>query len=78
MGGEVHINGGRFNGLEVGDRLVMVDSRALPARMLHAGVAARLALAEVAQVDETESVLRQVAGPPLPEKPQGDWVAMPY
>lgn len=78
MGGEVHINGGRFNGLEVGDRLVMVDSRALPARMLHAGVAARLALAEVAQVDETESVLRQVAGPQLPEKPQGDWVAMPY
>ena len=78
MGGEVHINGGRFNGLEVGDRLVRVVSRALPARMLHAGVAARLALAEVAQVDETESVLRQVAGPQLPEKPQGDWVAMPY
>ena len=78
IGGEVHINGGRFNGLEVGDRLVMVDSRTLPARMLHAGVAARLALAEVAQVDETESVLRQVAGPQLPEKPQGDWVAMPY
>ena len=78
MGGEVHINGGRFNGLEVGDRHVMVDSRALPARMLHAGVAARLALGEVAQVDETEAVLRQVAGPQLPEKPQGDWVAMPY
>jgi len=77
-GGDVHINGGRFNGLEVGDRLVMVDSRALPARVLHAGVAARLALAEVARVDETESVLRQVAGPQLPEKPQGDWVAMPY
>ena len=77
-GERLHISGGRFNGLKVGDKLVLVDSRELPARVLHAGVAARLALAEVSEVADTESVLRQVAGPPLGDALASAWVAMPY
>ncbi len=77
-GERLHISGGRFNGLKVGDKLVLVDSRELPARVLHAGVAARLALAEVSEVADTASVLRQVAGPPLGDALASAWVAMPY
>ncbi len=77
-GPSLTISGGTANGLRVGDRLVLVDSRELPKRVLHAGVAQRLALATVSQVGMAQSSVRQVAGPTLPTPLVGDWVAMPY
>jgi hypothetical protein len=77
-GTSLTISGGTANGLRVGDRLVLVDSRELPKRVLHAGVAQRLALATVSQVGMAQSAVRQVAGPTLPAPLAGDWVAMPY
>tara|TARA_B110000503_G_scaffold80998_1_gene123892 strand:- start:56 stop:838 length:783 start_codon:yes stop_codon:yes gene_type:complete len=77
-GQSLTISGGTANGLRVGDRLVLVDSRELPKRVLHAGVAQRLALATVSQVGMAQSAVRQVAGPALPARLAVDWVAMPY
>ena len=77
-GADLLISGGSHNGLRVGDRLVLVDSRELPKRVLHAGVAKRLALAQVAQVGIGQSTVRQVAGPALPATADSAWVAMPY
>lgn len=77
-GADLVISGGSHNGLRVGDRLVLVDSKALPKHVLHAGVVKRMALAQVAQVGIGQSTVRQVAGPTLPAMAGGAWVAMPY
>ncbi|UFS56034.1 hypothetical protein LN050_09775 [Comamonadaceae bacterium M7527] len=77
-GADLVISGGSHNGLRVGDRLVLVDSRELPKRVLHAGVVKRLALAQVAQLGMGQSTVRQVAGPALPASADSAWVAMPY
>ena len=77
-GADLVVSGGSYNGLRAGDRLVLVDSRELPKRVLHAGVVKRLALAQVAQVGMGQSTVRQVAGPALPATADSAWVAMPY
>jgi hypothetical protein len=77
-GGDIVVGGGSYNGLREGDRLVLVNSRELPKRVLHAGVANRMALAQVAQAGKAQSTLRQVAGPTLTPAPGSAWVAMPY
>jgi hypothetical protein len=77
-GGDIVVGGGSYNGLREGDRLVLVNSRELPKHVLHAGVANRMALAQVAQAGKAQSTLRQVAGPPLTPAPGSAWVAMPY
>ncbi|MEY3036616.1 MAG: hypothetical protein RLZ34_1226 [Pseudomonadota bacterium] len=73
--GSLTLHVGQPSGLRLGDRVVLVNKRDIPAQVLHAGVASRMALAKVEAIDGQRSVLKQVAGPTLPA--QGDWVALP-
>ena len=74
-GGALTLHAGAPSGLRQGDRVVLVNKHDIPAQVLHAGVVSRLALAKVESIDGQRSLLRQVAGPPVPA--QGDWVALP-
>lgn len=67
---------GSRHGLRPGDRVLLMDRRHLPQRMLEAGAAQHLALAEVQQVGPRSARLRQLAGPALAGR--GDWVALPF
>jgi hypothetical protein len=70
------LNAGAAHGLRLGDRLLIMDRRHLPQRILEPGSTERLALAEVAQLGPRGARLRQLAGPALAGR--GDWVALPF
>lgn len=70
------IEAGASTGLRVGDRVLVVDRRSVPRRMLEPGVARLMAIAEVSRVASDHVRVRQVAGPDMPES--GDWVAFPF
>ncbi len=70
------LDAGAAHGLRLGDRLLIMDRRQLPQRILEPGSTDRLALAEVSQLGPRGARLRQLAGPPLAGR--GDWVALPF
>lgn len=69
---------GRDAGLEVGDRLVLTDSRHVPRRLLEAGAAPHLAMIEITAVHAGRSEARRIAGPGGSPDPSAQWVAMPF
>lgn len=76
--GQVMLMAGQDAGLRVGDRMVLVDGRLVPGRMLEADAAPHLALLEVQQVQAQRAQARQVAGPRLPLEGSQQWLAMPF
>jgi hypothetical protein len=76
--GQVMLMAGQDAGLRVGDRMVLVDGRLVPGRMLEADVSPHLALLEVQQVQAQRAQARQVAGPRLPPEGSHHWLAMPF
>jgi hypothetical protein len=76
--GQVMLMAGQDAGLRVGDRLVLVDGRLVPGRMLEADAAPHLALLEVQNVQAQRAQARQVAGPKLPLEGSQHWLAMPF
>ncbi len=76
--GQVMLMAGIDAGLRVGDRLVLVDGRHVPSRLLEAEAAPHLALLEVQRVQGQRAQARQVAGPRLAMDGSQDWVAMPF
>jgi hypothetical protein len=69
------LQAGAGSGLRAGDRVLLIDPAHIPSRMLEAGVAQHLALAQVVKVGHHRSELQQLAGPRLPN--QGAWLALP-
>ncbi len=69
------LQAGAGSGLRPGDRVLLIDPVHIPSRMLEAGVAQHLALAQVVKVGNHRSELLQLAGPRLPQ--QGAWLALP-
>ena len=69
------LQAGSGSGLRPGDRVLLIDPAHIPSRMLEAGVAQHLALAQVVKVGHHRSELLQLAGPRLPQ--QGAWLALP-
>jgi hypothetical protein len=69
------LQAGAGSGLRTGDRVLLIDPAHIPSRMLEAGVAQHLALAQVVKVGHHRSELLQLAGPRLPQ--QGAWLALP-
>jgi hypothetical protein len=69
------LQAGTGSGLRPGDRVLLIDPAHIPSRMLEAGVAQHLALAQVVKVGQHRSELLQLAGPRLPQ--QGAWLALP-
>jgi hypothetical protein len=69
------LQAGTGSGLRPGDRVLLIDPAHVPSRMLEAGVAQHLALAQVVKVGHHRSELLQLAGPRLPQ--QGAWLALP-
>ena len=69
------LQAGAGSGLRAGDRVLLIDPAHIPSRMLEAGVAQHLALAQVVKVGHHRSELLQLAGPRLPQ--QGAWLALP-
>ena len=76
--GLVTLMAGQDAGLRAGDRLVLVDGRHVPRRMLEADSAPHLALLEVQQVQGARAQARQVAGPKVPLDGAQNWLAIPY
>lgn len=66
---------GAAHGLQAGDRLLLVERRYLPDRLLEPGAVRALALVQVGQPSEAGTPLQWLAGP-RPVNP-GDWVALP-
>jgi len=76
--GQVLLMAGQDAGLRPGDRLVLVDARHVPRRLLEPESAAHLALLEVQQVQGQRAQARQVAGPRLSLDSAQNWLAMPF
>ena len=76
--GQVMLMAGHDAGLRPGDRLVLVDARHVPRRLLEPESAAHLALLEVQQVQGQRAQARQVAGPRMSVDSAQHWLAMPY
>lgn len=76
--GQVLLMAGQDAGLRPGDRLVLVDARHVPRRLLEPEAAAHLALLEVQQVQGQRAQARQVAGPAMSIDSAQHWLAMPY
>ena len=80
--GSVMLMAGQDAGLRPGDRLVLVDARHVPRRLLEPESAAHLALLEVQQVQGQRAQARQVAGPRMSgdslQNSSQNWVAMPF
>ena len=76
--GQVMLMAGQDAGLRPGDRLVLVDARHVPRRLLEPEAAAHLALLEVQQVQGQRAQARQVAGPRMSLDSAQHWLAMPY
>lgn len=66
---------GQGSGLRPGDRVLIMNPSHVPSRLLEAGSAQHLALAEVVRVGRLQTELQLLAGPPL--QGQGQWVAVP-
>ena len=69
------INAGQRSGLNPGDRLLLVAPEYIPQKILENGAMAHLRLAEVVQVGEHQTAIRQLAGPAA--STHGRWVALP-
>lgn len=69
------INAGRRSGLSQGDRLLLVAPEHIPTKIYEEGSMAHLRLAEVVQVGQNQTIIRQLAGPPA--SGQGRWLALP-
>jgi hypothetical protein len=76
--GQVMLMAGHDAGLRPGDRLVLVDARHVPRRLLEPDAAAHLALLEIQQVQGQRAQARQVAGPRVPAEAGQNLLAMPY
>ena len=61
----VRIDGGMTSGLQMGDRLLILDQARLPGRVLEPGALAELSLAQVVQVEDDTALLEYTAGAPL-------------
>jgi hypothetical protein len=71
----LQLQAGQGSGLRPGDRVLLMSPSHVPSRMLEAGAAQHLALAEVVQVGQHRTELQQLAGPALAS--QGPWMALP-
>lgn len=69
------LQAGADSGLRPGDRVLIMNPAQVPKRMLEAGVAQHLALAQVVKVGTDLVELQQLAGPALPA--QSHWMALP-
>jgi hypothetical protein len=69
------LQAGADSGLRPGDRLLIMNPAQVPKRMLEAGAAQHLALAQVVKVGTDLVELKQLAGPTLPA--QSHWMALP-
>ncbi len=76
--GQVLLMAGQDAGLRAGDRLVLVDGRLVPRRMLEAEAAPHLALLEIQRVHANRSTAVQVAGPKLDPSSSEHWLALPF
>ena len=74
-GHTLQLQAGFGSGLRQGDRVLLVNPGQVPSRMLEAGAAQHLALAQVVKVDTHRIELQQLAGPALAA--QGHWMALP-
>jgi hypothetical protein len=72
---QLELQAGADSGLRPGDRVLLVNPGQVPSRMLEAGVAQHLALAEVVRVGPQRTVLQALAGPALTSP--GPWMALP-
>lgn len=72
----MRINAGANAGLQVGDRVVVMDAASVPTQVWDQGSLERVAIARVERVDAYGAQLLAVAG----RRPQGSgrWVALPY
>jgi len=70
------VDGGRRSGVQVGDRVLIMDRRHVPQRVLEPGVLSTLALARVTRVSESQAELVSVAGAPLDDLEHK--VALPF
>lgn len=71
----LQLQAGVGSGLRPGDRVLLLNPSQLPSRMLEAGAAQHLALAQVVKVGVNQTELQQLAGPALAA--QGHWMALP-
>lgn len=74
-GSGLQINAGKRSGLQAGDRLLLVAPEYIPQKILENGAMAHLRLAEVVQVGQYQTAIRQLAGPPA--STHGRWLALP-
>jgi hypothetical protein len=64
-----------LSGFKAGDKVLILDRRSVPRKLLEPGTLGLMVLAEVVRVMPNRAVLRQMAGPQLPRA--GEWVALP-
>lgn len=69
------VQAGNGSGLKAGDRVLVVNATHVPGRLIEAGSAQQMAIAEVVRVGRRQSELRPLAGSRNPGP--GDWVALP-
>ncbi len=74
-GEAMRLREGSAHGLQPGDRLLLVERRYLPDRLLEPGAVRALALVQVGRPSDNGTDLQWLAGP-RPAQP-GDWVALP-
>lgn len=74
--GGMRINGGTNAGVQIGDRVVVMDAATVPSQVWDQGSLERVMIARVEKVDAYGAQLKALAG----RAPQGDgrWVALPY
>lgn len=72
----LQLQAGLGSGLRPGDRVLLVNPSHVPSRVLEAGVAQHLALAQVVRVGTHRTELQQLAGPALASN--GPWMALPF
>ena len=72
---QLELQAGIDSGLRPGDRVLLMNPGQVPSRMLEAGVAQHLALAQVVNVGSHRTELKALAGPALTS--QGPWMALP-
>lgn len=72
---QLELQAGADSGLRPGDRVLLMHPGQVPSRMLEAGAAQHLALAEVVSVGPRSTSLQALAGPALTSP--GPWLALP-
>jgi len=75
VGEALRLREGLAHGLQAGDRLLLVERRFLPDRLLEPGSVRALALVQVSQPTDSGTTLQWLAGPRPAQA--GDWVALP-